>query len=101
MEVRRMRFSLLGFFFAFTIISAQGAFGQTQPYTPERTPEGFPNLEGIWQPQSNGAAYSILPHPPGFLLGAGSKTGVVGGGWVPYQKWAAEQGQHRLAHMEP
>jgi len=93
-----MRVELLAFFL--TIASIQGAFGQSQSYTPERTPEGSPNLEGIWQPQSNGAAYSILPHPPGFLLGAGSKTGVVEGGVLPYQKWAAEQVQYRLEHME-
>lgn len=77
------------------------AFSQTpQPYTPERTPEGAPSLEGIWQPQSSGAAYSILPHPPGFLLGAGSKTGVVEGGLLPYQTWAADQVEYRLKHVE-
>jgi hypothetical protein len=97
MEVRSMRVGLLVLFLA---IASPGAFGQNLSYTPERTPEGFPNLEGIWQPQSNGAAYSILPHPPGFLLGAGSKTGVVEGGVLPYQKWAAEQVQYRLEHME-
>ena len=71
-----------------------------QPYAPERTPEGAPSLEGIWQPQSSGAAYSILPHPPGFLLGAGSTTGVVEGGVLPYQKWAADQVEYRLKHLE-
>src|ERR1700730_9434508 len=95
-----MRLGLFTFFLTLTMAFTEGAFGQTLPYTPDRTPEGFPNLEGIWQPQSNGAAYSILPHPPGFLLGAGSKTGVVEGGVIPYQKWAAEQVQYRLEHME-
>ena len=82
------------------VLAAVGAFGQTQPYTPERTPEGFPSLEGIWQPRNNGAAYSILPHPPGFLLGAGSKTGIVEGGVLPYQPWAADLVKYRLEHME-
>ena len=57
-----------------------GLYAQTAAYTPQRTPEGLPDLEGLWQPQTNGAAYSILPHPPGFLLGAGSKVGIVEGG---------------------
>ena len=61
-------------------VLAPALFGQTAAYTPQRTPEGTPDLEGIWQPQTNGAAYSILPHPPGFLLGAGSKVGIVEGG---------------------
>jgi hypothetical protein len=82
------------------VVQASGAFGQTEPYTPARTPEGAPNLEGIWQPQTSGAAYSILPHPAGFLLGAGSKTGVVEGGVLPYQPWAAELVKYRLEHME-
>ena len=82
-------------------ITFAGRHGAGQPaYTPERTPEGAPSLEGIWQPQTSGAAYSILPHPPGFLLGAGSKTGVVEGGVLPYQPWAAEQVKYRLDHME-
>ena len=73
---------------------------QTAAYTPQRTPEGFPDLEGIWQPQTSNAAYSILPHPAGFLLGSGSKTGIVEGGVLPYQPWAAEQVKYRLEHLE-
>jgi hypothetical protein len=94
-----MRLDVLAFFSAILIQTA-GAFAQTQSDAPERTPEGFPSLEGIWQPQTSGAAYSILPHPPGFLLGAGSTTGVVEGGVLPYQTWAAEQVKYRLEHME-
>jgi hypothetical protein len=74
--------------------------GQTAAYSPQRTPEGFPDLEGIWQPQTSNAAYSILPHPAGFLLGSGSKTGIVEGGVLPYQPWAAEQVEYRLEHLE-
>ena len=82
------------------IVSQTPSLSQGRPDAPERSPEGFPNLEGIWQPQTSGAAYSILPHPPGFLLGAGSKTGVVEGGVLPYQPWAVEQVAYRLEHME-
>jgi len=81
-------------------VVAACAFGQTPAYTPQRTPEGLPDLEGLWQPLTNGAAYSILPHPPGFLLGAGSKVGIVEGGVLPYQPWAAELVKYRLEHME-
>ena len=84
---------------AIAVIFTGMALAQT-PYTPQRTPEGLPDLEGIWLPQTNGAAYSILPHPPGFLLGAGSKVGVVEGGVLPFQPWAAEQVKYRLEHME-
>ena len=59
-----------------------------------------PDLEGIWQPRTGGAAYSILPHPRGFFLGAGSETGIVEGGELPYQPWAAEQIKYLTQHME-
>jgi len=87
------------FFIALLALPAS-LYAQTAAYTPQRTPEGLPDLEGLWQPQTNGAAYSILPHPPGFLLGAGSKVGIVEGGALPYQPWAAEQVKYRLEHME-
>jgi hypothetical protein len=54
--------------------AAQPAPKAAQAYTPPRTPEGLPDLEGIWQPRTSGAAYSILPHPAGFFLGAESKA---------------------------
>jgi hypothetical protein len=69
-------------------------------YVPPKTPEGLPDLEGIWQPRTSGAAYSILPHPAGFFLGGESKTGVVEGGVLPYQSWAAEQVKQLTQHME-
>jgi hypothetical protein len=59
-----------------------------------------PSLEGYWQPRTSGAAYSILPHPGGFFLGAESKTGVVEGGELPYQPWAAAKVKDLTQHME-
>ncbi len=56
--------------------------------------DGQPDLEGTWQPQSGGAIYSVLPHPGGFFLGAESKTGIVEGGVLPYQPWAAAEVTH-------
>src|SRR5690242_18056611 len=68
---------------------AAGCFAQSGSYIPPRTSDGLPDLEGIWQPRANSAMYSVLPHPGGFFLGAGSKEGVVDGGVLPYQPWAA------------
>ena len=65
-----------------------------------RTAGGQPDLEGIWQPRTSGAAYSILPHPGGFFLGAASETGVVEGGVLPYQPWAAAKVKELTQHME-
>ena len=59
-------------------LAAPCVFAQTAPYTPQRTPEGLPDLEGIWQPQTNGAAYSILPHLPDFF-------------WAPGRRWGSSR----------
>src|SRR5947207_5726840 len=54
--------------------------------TLHRTTDGKPNLQGIWQVR-NRAAVDLLDHaakagmPPG--------KGVVEGGTIPYQPWAA------------
>ena len=53
--------------------------------------DGPPNIEGSWQPRAGGAAYSVLPHAGGFFLGSESKTGIVEGGELPYQPWAAKK----------
>ena len=90
----------------FLLIAARGqqptskAGAKSGAYVPPRTSNGQPNLEGIWQPRTSGAAYSILPHPGGFFLGGGSNTGVVEGGVLPYQPWAAEKVKGLTQHME-
>jgi hypothetical protein len=92
-----MRLCLVALF----VLAAVLAMAQTPaPYVPPRTAEGMPDIEGIWQPQTSGAAFSMLPHPGGFFLGGGSKTGIVEGGVIPYQPWAAEKVKERLQHME-
>jgi len=73
---------------------------KAKAFKPQRTEFGHPNLEGIWQPRTSGAAYSVLPHPGGFFLGQGSETGIVEGGVLPYQPWAAEQVKYRRDHVE-
>jgi hypothetical protein len=80
------------------LVTAAVALAQT-PYVPSRTAEGLPDIEGIWQPQTSGAAFSILSHPGGFFLGGGGK-GIVEGDSIPYQPWAAAKVKERLQHME-
>ena len=62
-----------------------------------RTPDGKPNLQGIWQASSTAAA-DLQDHAAGNNMLAGRS--VVVGGEIPYQPWAAakkaENFQHRL-----
>ncbi|MCU1336754.1 MAG: hypothetical protein JWO19_2335 [Bryobacterales bacterium] len=51
-----------------------------------RTTQGKPNLQGIWQAQSR-AAYDLQSHSARQGMPAGK--GVVEGGEIPYQPWAA------------
>ena len=75
--------------FVALIMCAVPVFGQNQaaktaqPYTPPRTSDGQPDIEGTWQPNSGSAIYSVLPHTGGFFLGPESKTGIVDGGVLP------------------
>jgi hypothetical protein len=71
-----------------------------KPYAPPRTSDGLPDFEGYWQPRANSAMYSVLPHPGGFFLGAESKEGIVDGGVLPYQPWAAAKAKELTQHME-
>jgi len=51
-----------------------------------RTQDGKPNLQGIWQAR-NRAAYDLQDHVARHGMPAGK--GVVEGGEIPYQPWAA------------
>src|SRR5580692_1880165 len=76
-------------FVALIAVCAVPAFAQTHA-----------DIEGTWNPRAGGSAYSVLPHPGGFFLGAESKTGIVEGGVLPYQPWAAEVVKNLTEHME-
>jgi hypothetical protein len=81
---------------------------QTSTYKAPRTPDGKPNLNGIWQ-AVNTANWDIQDHParqgPVLALGAAFSVpgglGVVDGNVIPYQAWALnkkkENGEHWLA----
>ena len=78
-----------------------GAGGEQPPvagasgYDGPRTPEGRPDLNGFWQ-VLNSAAWDVRPHNARDGIPAG--LGVVEGGGIPYQPWAAEQQQENQAN---
>ena len=59
-----------------------------------RTPDGKPNLQGIWQ-VLNTAAWDIQDHSA--RLGVPAGQGVVVGGEIPYQPWALAKKQENFA----
>ena len=59
--------------------------GADQPSSLPRTPDGHPNLNGIWQ-VLNTASWDIQDHQA--QLGVPAGQGVVEGNELPYQPWA-------------
>jgi hypothetical protein len=88
--------------FASIILIGSSALGSIASQAPSfrapRTADGKPNLNGIWQAFGD-ANWDIEPHtsaPPALALtGAIGATppgmGIVEGGTIPYQPWAAEK----------
>ena len=69
------------------------AQGQALP----RTPDGKPNLQGIWQVR-NRAASDLQDHAAKHEMPAGKS--VVEGGEIPYQPWAAAKKQENFVNRE-
>jgi len=69
--------------------------GQTAAYTPPRTRDNQPDLQGVWQ-VLNTAAWDLEDH--GASLGVPAGRGVVVGGVIPYQPWALKRKQENLAN---
>lgn len=65
-----------------------GMGAQSPAYQGPRTPDGKPDLNGIWQVLDT-AEWDLLPHAAGEGVPAGQ--GVVEGDEIPYQPWAAEK----------
>jgi hypothetical protein len=85
-----MKARLMGAIVAALILTLApaAARGQALP----RTPDGKPDLSGIWQ-AVNAAGWNILPHPAEEGVPAG--LGVVDGGTLPYtEEAAARQREH-------
>jgi hypothetical protein len=67
-------------------VAGQARAADPRPYGPPRTPDGKADLQGIWQ-VLNTAAWDIQDHAA--RLGVPAGQGVVEGGEIPYQPWAA------------
>jgi hypothetical protein len=71
---------------------------QAQGYRAPRTPDGKPNLNGVWQAM-NDANWDIEAHGPkpapisnlGVINAVPPGLGIVEGGQIPYQPWALEK----------
>ena len=77
--------------------------GQSSSYRAPRTPDGKPNLNGIWQTLGT-AHWDVEPHGarqgPVVAMGAVGAIpgglGVVEGGEIPYQPWG--EGEEKRKH---
>jgi hypothetical protein len=84
------------------LAQAQGAGAAVQAGSVARI-EGKPNLSGIWQAVTE-AHWDLEPHPArpgpaqfGALFAEPGGLGVVDGGAIPYQPWAAEKKKENFA----
>ena len=89
----------------FATVSVEPVVGQTEDYEPMRTPDGNPDLNGIWQ--AIGAHHhDIEPHAArmgpvveyGALGAIGGGLGVVEGGEIPYKPEARAKQQENLEY---
>jgi len=84
-----------------TPMPSVGQTAATTPYSPPRTRDGHPDLQGIWQ-VLNTAAWDIEDH--GASLGVPAGHGVVEGGPIPYQPAALakkKQNFEQRATLDP
>jgi hypothetical protein len=80
-----MRSAFTASLIASAILSLTLVSAAAQSPTLPRTPDGRPNLQGIWQ-ALNTAAWDIQDHHA--ALGAPAGQGIVEGNEIPYQPWA-------------
>jgi hypothetical protein len=71
--------------------------GAAPARTIPRTADGKPNLQGIWQVR-NRAAFDLQDHAAKYGMPAGQ--GVVVGGEIPYQPWAAAKKNENYAKRQ-
>ena len=96
-----MRLRFLGRPIAVAAVTAVFSFGcadeaptgAAPAYAPPRTPDGKPDVSGIWQALST-AAWDIQDHQA--QLGVPAGQGVVDGNDIPYQPWAAARKQENF-----
>ena len=95
-------FALLGVvLLAMVSVRTVGVSGANQASgsagTLPRTADGKPNLQGIWHVR-NTAAYDLQDHAAKHGMPAGK--GVVEGGEIPYQPWAAAKKAENFANRQ-
>ena len=102
MKKRTIRASILICAVAASASPVNGVTGQavsqtstaaSPAYKPPRTPDGQPDLRGIWQVR-NTANWDIRSHGSAYGIPAG--FGVVEGDEIPYQPWAAAKQQENF-----
>ena len=84
-------------------VREQPTAGQTDVYRAPRTADGAPDLNGVWQ-ALNTANWDLQDHAarPSPVVAMGARgaipagQGVVDGGEIPYQPWAAAQKKENL-----
>ena len=74
----------------YSVIALAFVVGSASAQTLPRTPEGRPNLQGIWQ-VANRASFNLEDHVARNAMPAGRS--IVEGGTIPYQPWAASERQ--------
>ena len=95
-----MKYPLAGFIVAVTFVALAplpGAAQTSASYAPPRTPDGQPDLQGIWQ-VLNTAAWDIQDH--GASLGVPAGRGVVEGNEIPYTAAALAKKQQNLKNHD-
>jgi hypothetical protein len=75
--------------------AGEGRIAAQTSRTIPRTPDGRPNLDGIWQVR-NRASSDLRDHMSRYMMPAG--LGVVEGGDIPYQPWAAAKKAENFAN---
>jgi hypothetical protein len=81
-----MRNGFIGSMIAVAVFSVAPISDAGQVFAPPRTPDGKPNLQGLWQ-VLNTAAWDIQDHQA--QLGVPAGQGVVEGNEIPYQPAAS------------
>jgi hypothetical protein len=87
----------LGMQAGFGVFAAPAPQSGSSPAALPRTADGKPNLQGIWKAGGT-AAYDLQDHAASFGMPAG--IGVVEGGQIPYQPWAAMKKQENFANRQ-
>jgi hypothetical protein len=73
--------------------TSQTSTAANPAYKPPRTPDGQPDLQGIWQVR-NTANWDVQSHGSAYRIPAG--LGVVEGEEIPYLPWAAAKKQENF-----